>query len=117
MMMSNCWHAGPSRGQPTRYRPAVGLAFIAGTWNKNDHGLQRLAPESATRQGTRLRSPPSLLSIRIHADKESHPALLPIGRFTMTPTLFLLSPANSTTWMICALCPNHPRCYSDHEER
>jgi hypothetical protein len=33
----------------------AGLACIAGTWDKDDHGQRRRAPESATRQGTRLR--------------------------------------------------------------
>jgi hypothetical protein len=38
---------------------------------------------------TRLRAPPSLLDIRIPAEKESHPCRLEFGRFTVTTHLRL----------------------------
>ena len=38
----------------------------------------------------------SLLSIRIHAEKESHPALFPIGRFLITPLSIFLKHLKSS---------------------
>src|SRR5882724_2627526 len=53
-------------------------------------------------------APPSLLSIRIHAEKESDPALLPIGRFTITRTFKIFTPIPSTTYNFCPTRPQRP---------
>ncbi|HLJ75946.1 MAG TPA: hypothetical protein VKT75_00960, partial [Acidobacteriaceae bacterium] len=60
----------------------AGLASIAGTWDKDDHGCEGIAPESLPAKAHDSAAPPSLLSIRIYAEKESHPALPAIGRLT-----------------------------------
>jgi hypothetical protein len=43
------------------------------------------APESLPAKAHDSVAPPSLLSIRIYAEKESHPALSEISRLTITP--------------------------------
>jgi len=69
-------------GQPFRV-VLVGLASIAGTWDKDDHGCEGIAPESLPAKAHDSAAPPSLLSIRVYAEKESHPALFEIGRFNV----------------------------------
>src|SRR5205085_6077595 len=60
------------------------LASVAGTWDKNDHGCEGIAPESDLAKAHHSAAPPSLLNIRIHAEKEAHPYLFEIGRFKVT---------------------------------
>ena len=60
------------------------LASIAGTWDKDDHGREGTPRNRYPAKAHDSAAPPSLLSIRIYAEKESHPALFEIGRFTVT---------------------------------
>ncbi len=70
-------------GQPFAIEIA-GLASIRRTWDKNDQGCEGNAPSHYPAKAIDSTAPPSLLSIRIRAEKESHPACLPIGRFSIT---------------------------------
>jgi hypothetical protein len=61
-------------GQPFAVKPA-GLASVPGTWDKNDHGREGMPRNRYPARAHDSAAPPSLLSIRIHAEKESHPCL------------------------------------------
>jgi len=69
------------------------LASITGTWDKDDHGREGTPRNRYPAKAHDSAAPPSLLSIRIYAEKESHPALFEIGRFTVTKISNLNSPS------------------------
>lgn len=81
----------------------TGLASIAGTWDKDDRGCEGMPRNRTPPRHMTPRPPPSLLSIGIYAEKESHPALFEIGRLTVATIFklyFLYSQSN--------LAPNPP---------
>ena len=69
----------------------AGLAIITRTWDNDDHG-EGIAPESLPAKAHDSAAPPSLLSIRVYAEQESHPALFEIGRLTFTQGLSFFLP-------------------------
>ena len=81
--------------EPLGVIPA-GLAPIAGTWDKDDHGREGIAPESLPAKAHDSAARPSLLSIRVYAEKESHPALFEIGRLTVRMSAFQLKRATGS---------------------
>jgi hypothetical protein len=62
----------------------AGLASGPGTWDKNDHGREGLPRNRYPAKAIDSEAPPSLLSIRFHAEKESHLCIQPIGRLSVT---------------------------------
>src|ERR1035438_4338287 len=84
-MMVICPQAGHWRGSHS-------LCAWPGLHSSPERGIKTItgsegnAPESAPAKAHGSAAPPSLLSIRIHAEKESHPAFFSIDRFLMTPT-------------------------------
>jgi hypothetical protein len=58
----------------------TGLALSAETWDENDHGCEGMPRNRYPPKAHDSAAPPSLLSIRIHAEKEAHPVRFPIGR-------------------------------------
>ena len=51
----------------------AGLALFAGTWDKNDHGREGSPRNRTLAKAHDSAALPSLLNIRIHAEKESYP--------------------------------------------
>ncbi len=90
-----CPHPGHCRGSHS-------ASYSPGLHPSNEHGIKTItgakhAPKPLPAKGTRLRAPPSLLSIRFHAEKEPHPAPQGFGQFRFTTISDFFSLVESTS--------------------
>ena len=76
----------------------AGLALFAGTWDKNDHGREGSPRNRTLAKAHDSAALPSLLNIRIHAEKESYPYPPADWPLTVHGPLHFLTPTPSTTY-------------------
>jgi hypothetical protein len=78
------------RLQAGHWRGSHSLCTWSGLRSSPERGIKTItgsegyAPESAPAKAHDSAAPPSLLSIRIYAEKKAHLARQPIGRFSVT---------------------------------
>jgi len=73
----------------------AGLALFAGTWDKNDHGREGSPRNRTLAKAHDSAALPSLLNIRIHAEKESYPYPPADWPLTVHGVFSFLSPSPS----------------------